>query len=378
MTEVQEKVEVQETQVATEVVRTESSTAAVEEVQRTEAQETPAEVQQEQVQEDDDNIEWSQAPKAKAPIVDDETNPKIAPEAALETVKSEKQALEARVQQLESQISMLLSDPLVKSYHEYLGSTDTPKPSEFLSRVGAVVHDPYANLQGDELVKKYYESKAKSLGLSGEELEEAVEEELSEYQSSSILRKKELEAEAKQKLSGEKKAGSLEELENEFQQSRKKQTEEDIAYLKANNELIVDFLNKVVERGTFNGRPIDSKWKSRILKGLENSYDVFNPDFVRYTEPDKDGKSYLYAPDVVEMMDFVLHKEEIKKSTKRKVDSANADTLEDKAKAAHELEIQTEKIKTKASEGDMSWFDHYKNNVSKDGSMHPNDPRRKN
>lgn len=378
MTEVQEMVEETTAQVSTEVERTAEVSTTAEEVQVDKVEEQAAEVTKtEQEVEETEEVQWSQAPKAKAPIVDDETDPKNAPEAALEKVNAETQALQARVQELESQLNSILSDPLVKTYSEYLQSTDAPNPSEFLSRVGAAVNDPYANVHGEELVKTYYSAKAKSLGLEGEDLEEAVEEELINYSSSGRLRRKEMEAEAKKFLSGDKKSNSLEELEKEFEQSRIKQTEDQVRYTKENRELMIDYLNTVVDRGRFNDRPVDAKWKSRMIKAMDASFDIFNSMYFQYAEPNEKGVSYLYAPDVVDTFDYIIHKNELKKTSSKKVASAKAESLEEKAKAAHELEIKTEKIAGKAAEGDLAWFDTYKNHISVDGSMHPNDPRRK-
>lgn len=373
MTEVQEKgaAEVKD-EVATDVVKSEATATPVQEV-KTEDVEGVKPVEENLINEDEsDEIEWHQTPKVKTESLKSEADPKITPTADLENLKSENQALTAKVQSLESQLASLMSDPLMKAYNEYLSSTDEPKPSEFLNRVGVVVNDPYAALQGTDLVKEFYTKKAQSLGLTGDDLEEAVQEELDTYETSTKIRKKELEAQAKAALTGEKKAASIEDLEKEFVESRKKQTEQDVKYLQRNRELINDFLNKAVEKGKFNGRAVDSKWKETILKGLENSFDVFNPTFVSYTEPDKDGISYLHAPDVVDFIDYAIFRSQLKSESKKKVDSAKVENLEEKAIAAHQAAIEGEKAAVKSNEKDINWFEAYE---TFNGVRHRDDPR---
>ena len=50
-----------------------------------------------------------------------------------------------------------------------------PKVSEFLSQVGAISYDPTQGLQGEDLVRKRYEMDAQAAGLSGDDLNYAVE-----------------------------------------------------------------------------------------------------------------------------------------------------------------------------------------------------------
>lgn len=372
MTEVQEK-EVTEVknEVATDVVKDETIVTTAEEVK--------TDVIEGQTQEgveaelEDDEIEWTQTPKVKTETTpQSEADPKIAPSADLEALKSENQTLTAKVQALEAQVNSLVNDPLIKAYNEYLGSTDAPKPSEFLSRVGVVVNDPYANLQGEELVKEFYVNKAKSLGLTGDDLEEAVQEELDTYQTSTKIRKKELEAQAKTALSGEKKSGSIEDLEKEFSESRKKQTEKDIAYFSKNREIVVDYINKVLEKGKWNGRPVDASWKERIMNAADHSYDIFNPMFVSFAEPDKDGESYLFAPDVLDFLDYAVHRQELKSISKKKVDSAKVENLEEKAIAAHQTVIEGEKAAAKSKDKDLAWYEAFE---QFNGVRHRDDPR---
>lgn len=375
MTEVQEKevVEVKE-EVATDVVKEETTATTVEEVKPEEVKDEKQEGVNETLEDDSDEIEWTQTPKVKTDSTTSDTDPKVSPSADLEALRTENQTLTQKVQSLEAQVNSLVNDPLIKAYNEYLGSTDEPKPSEFLSRVGVVVNDPYSTLQGEELVKQFYTKKAQSLGLSGDDLEEAIQEELDTYSTATKIRKKELEAEAKSALSGDKKAGSIEDLEKEFSESRKKQTEKDVQYITKNREMFVDYVNKVLEKGKWNGRPIDIKWKEKIIQAADNSFDIFNPMFVSYAEPDANGESYLFAPDVLDFLDYAVNRQELKSISKKKVDSAKVENLEEKAIAAHQTVIEGEKAAVKSKEKDLDWYEAYE---QFNGVRHRDDPRGK-
>jgi len=324
------------------------------------AQENP-----ELIEDDDDEIEWSQsAPKAEQ--TSDETKSEDL------SGKENADELKAEVERLRAENAMLMGDPLVKAYSEYLRSSDAPKVSEFLSQVGAIAYDPTQGLTGEELVRKRYEMEAQAAGLSGDDLNYAVEEEMQSYQNATMLGKRNLEKQAKESLSPNKSGKKVEDLENDFRQVRENKQKEINQWLSVNTNNVNDFLNKVLQKGKYNGRTVDTKWAEKIKSVMSKSSDVFLADFVRYTEPDKNGVSHLYAPDVVDYLDFALNREQFKKSSKRRVDNANASTLEEKAKVAHQTAIDTEKVAEKSKESDIKWFMAYE---SQKGKRHPKDPR---
>jgi hypothetical protein len=326
--------------------------------------ESNAEVQAEN-QDDDDEIEWSQsAPKAEQTLDENKSTEQLG----LENVEE----LKKQVESLKTENARLMADPLVKAYSEYLRSSDEPKVSEFLSQVGAISYDPTQGLQGEDLVRKRYEMDAQAAGLSGDDLNYAVEEEMQTYQNATMLGKRNLEKQAKEILTPKGAGKTVEDLESEFRQSRENKEKSINEWLTYNTNNVFDFLNKAVQKGKYNGRSVDSKWAERIKTVLAKSSDVFLSDFVRYTEPDKNGVSHLYAPDVVDYLDFALNREQFKKSAKRRVDSANASSLEEKAKSAHQTAIDTEKVAEKSKESDLKWFISYE---SQKGKRHPKDPR---
>jgi hypothetical protein len=326
--------------------------------------ESNAEVQAEN-QDDDDEIEWSQsAPKAEQTLDENKSTEQLG----LENVEE----LKKQVESLKTENARLMADPLVKAYSEYLRSSDAPKVSEFLSQVGAISYDPTQGLQGEDLVRKRYEMDAQAAGLSGDDLNYAVEEEMQTYQNATMLGKRNLEKQAKEILTPKSAGKTVEDLESEFRQSRENKEKSINEWLTYNTNNVFDFLNKAVQKGKYNGRSVDSKWAERIKTVLAKSSDVFLSDFVRYTEPDKNGVSHLYAPDVVDYLDFALNREQFKKSAKRRVDSANASSLEEKAKSAHQTAIDTEKVAEKSKESDLKWFISYE---SQKGKRHPKDPR---
>jgi len=199
-----------------------------------------------------------------------------------------------------------------------------------------------------------------------------AKKEMQSYQNATMLGKRNLEKQAKESLSPNKSGKKVEDLENDFRQVRENKQKEINQWLSVNTNNVNDFLNKVLQKGKYNGRTVDTKWAEKIKSVMSKSSDVFLADFVRYTEPDKNGVSHLYAPDVVDYLDFALNREQFKKSSKRRVDNANASTLEEKAKVAHQTAIDTEKVAEKSKESDIKWFMAYE---SQKGKRHPKDPR---
>jgi len=315
--------------------------------------------------EDDEEIEWSQSAPKVEQTTDDSKSVELQGKENVDELKAE-------VDRLRAENAMLMGDPLVKAYSEYLKSSDQPKVSEFLTQVGAIAYDPTQGLQGEDLVRKRYEMDAKAAGLSGDDLTYAVEEEMQTYQNATTLGKRNLERQAKEALSPNKSGKKVEDLESEFRQVRENKQKDINQWLSHNTNNVYDFLNKVLQKGKYNGRTVDTKWAENIKTVLSKSSDVFLADFVRYTEPDEKGVSYLYAPDVVDYLDFALNREQFKKSSKRRVDNANASTLEEKAKVAHQTAIDTEKVAEKSKESDIKWFIAYE---SQKGKRHPKDPR---
>lgn len=386
MTETLEKSEMvdEKTQVASEEVRREEVSTeerkesldkedAKKEIEKSEQSDKEKEEIEEgnvvaETDEDDDEIEWSQsAPKAEQ-TKDEKSEASPEKETSVQL-----QELQKRNEFLEAENKRLMADPLVNAYSAYLQSSDEPNLSEFLSQVGAISYDPTQGLSGDELVRKRYEKEAQAAGLSGDDLNYAVEEEMQTYENATTLGKRNLERQAKEFLSAKTtSAKTVEQLQEEFIEKTKKRNESDIKWLESNYKMSVDFINKAVAKGKYNGRTVDSKWGEKIKAALGKSNDIFLADFVRYTDPDKEGVRNLFVPDVVDYLDFALHREDFKKLTKKRVDKANAESLEEKAKAAHQTAIETEKATSKSKDSDIGWYIAFE---SYNGKRHPKDPR---
>jgi hypothetical protein len=93
-----------------------------------------------------------------------------------------------------------------------------------------------------------------------------------------------------------------------------------------------------------------------VKSAIERSGDIFNPDFVRYTAPDKNGVSDLFVEDVVRFIDTAVNREELFKLSKKTLGKARAENLEEKAVQAHNTGIVREVAKGKSlSEDDAAY-----------------------
>ena len=321
--------------------------------------------------EDDEEVEWSQsAPKAETPnTLDDSPNAETTGlKERVKELEQENGLMKAELQNL----ATIKDDPIVKAYSAYLSSTDKPSVNGFLSQVGAISTSPADGLTGETLIKKQYEDIASKAGLTGEDLDDAVEEELDTYRNATRLKKVSLENDAKSHFKG---SGSktIEGLEEEFKANANKMDDNMKAWLNRQGTMAHDLVNKIVAKGKYNGRPVDSKWGEQMKMLMSKSNDMTNPAFVRYVASDE-GYEDLYAPDVIEFLDFSANREAYKKTTKKQVDSAKVENLSEKAEVAHNDSIAAEKAMAKKNEGDLSWFIAHE---ADKGKRHPQDPRGK-
>lgn len=317
-------------------------------------------------QDDDDEINWKQPPPTEGKTESPSAEPK--------SEESNKDALIKQLEQenakIKSELQTYQQDPLLKAYGSYLNDAENPSVKEFLSQVGAVVTNPYEGLQGESLMRKHYERLATEEGLSGEDLEDAVEEELSMYLGASKLQKSSLEKSAKEYLKGGAKGGSIEELEAQWKQSNENKKAVFKQWGERQTTMAHDLINAYVNRGKYNGREVDSKWGERMKYLLSKSYDATNPEFVRTME----GSEDLDIQNLIEYLDFAGNRDAYKKSTKKQVDAAKSENIEEKAIVAHNAQVNAEKASLKAGEQDISWFLFHEKQY---GKRHPQDPRGK-
>jgi hypothetical protein len=163
----------------------------------------------------------------------------------------EKQSPKAAPTQKESEYDVMISDPLVKAIVEWRKAGGS-NPKEFVDQLG---------LNSQPLtMRDHFEQDAISLGLEGDDLEEAVEEAMSNYESLPIIerRKKELEYKSKESQSMEERLKSFTVGQGEHQESIKKiQDEASSTLLKSVGDL----------KGTkFKGMLIDEPMAQTIEK----------------------------------------------------------------------------------------------------------------
>lgn len=357
-----------ETGIAVEAEKTEEVTLETQE--QVVDENTKAEVENVTTDEvDDDSIEWEQtAPKASLPnseSTDAEGNDNS--KAELEALRQENATLKSEL----ANLTMIKSDPLVKAYGEYLQATDSPTLKDFLGKVGAISTSPVEGLVGEELVKKHFTELARSKGFSGEELEDVVEEKLDVYRGALRLDKKEFEEKANLYFTSGK-STSIEDLENEFKTVKETKNAEVKQWVDSQFANCVDFVNRVVSKGKYNGRAVDRKWGDAIIETLRKSSDVFNPEFVQFTEPNKEGISDLYTPSVIDFIDTAKFRNELRANSKKKADSIKVEVLEEKAAVAHNTNVQTEKT-MQSGKHDPFWENWEKAH----GKRHGEDPRPK-
>jgi hypothetical protein len=320
---------------------------------------------------DDDNIEWNQA----APTAVSTSNV----ESAQSDVSELKAQLEASISEIArlkaeiDQVGSIKEDPLVRAWFEYRQADESPTVAGFLQDVGAVSFSKADSLKGEDLMREYVTELAKNSGISAEDLSDAVEEELAGYYNATRLGRVEFERKAKEFFTSGKK-NTIEGLENELKEKNKKDQESQLSWIKLQRDNLVDYLNKVVDKGKYNGRKVDSKWREEILKIADTSNDVFNPNFVSYTTKDEKGVAHLYTPSVVDFIDSAKNREELRGIGKRKVDTAKGSNLEEKAITAHNTQISAEKGALTIAESDLSYYDAWQ---KANGKMHKQDPRNK-
>jgi len=316
--------------------------------------------------EGEDGIEWNQKPAttAAAPSTETDTRPD-AEQAAF--WKSEFERVSAELNAIKPNVE----DSLVKAWSEYKQSEDEPTIAGFLKHVGAVTTTEVDHLKGEDLMKAYHASRAKSKGISDAELEEVISEEMIDYQNAGRLGKLELEEKARQHFSSGKKK-SVEDLESEFKTKREAAQNEDKQWRAIQRENLFDFLNRCVAKGKFNDHVADKKWRDQILYVADNSAAVFNPLFVQYTLPDEKGEVHLFTPSVVDFIDTAYFREENKQRVKKTVDKAKVENIEEKAVVAHNQKIVSEIVSTSDAQKDLAYYDAW---FQTKGKRHPKDPR---
>jgi hypothetical protein len=316
-----------------------------------------------------DGVEWHQKRTGAAAAKPSE-NPddgagkdseKTVPVAEYEAVKSELEQSKVRIQELEGQVAQLesakvaMADPVVEAWVAHkLALGENADPTSFLKELGEI--NEVSALNDEEKVRLYYENEAKELGLTGEKLQQAVEEKVLSFQNMLTLDQTKELKQAESALKG-KKATSVADIKQKYidkmkaeEQARNNELLQTAKWVKTQFDLTTDYVNKLVEKGKFNGRTVDRAWADRVMDKLKNSPLFTDPDFLPLADPDEKGVQNVYVPELVENIDALLHHREIFSLLKKEKASARVENLDERARNVEQKKIDEERAGLTAKE----------------------------
>lgn len=316
-----------------------------------------------------DGVEWHQK-RTGAAAANPSENPddgagkggeKTVPVAEYEAVKSELEQSKVRIQELEGQVAQLesakvaMADPVVEAWVAHkLALGENADPSSFLKELGEI--NEVSALNDEEKVRLYYENEAKELGLTGEKLQQAVEEKVLSFQNMLTLDQTKELKQAESALKG-KKATSVADIKQKYidkmkaeEQARNNELLQTAKWVKTQFDLTTDYVNKLVEKGKFNGRTVDRAWADRVLDKLKNSPLFTDPEFMPLADPDEKGVQNVYVPELVENIDALLHHREIFSLLKKEKASARVENLDERARNVEQKKIDEERAGLTAKE----------------------------
>lgn len=319
--------------------------------------------------EETEEVEWHQKRTGAAAAKPSE-NPddgagkdgeKTVPVSEYEAVKSELEQSKLRIQELEGQVAQLesakvaMADPVVEAWVAHkLALGENADPSSFLKELGEI--NEVSALNDEEKVRLYYENEAKELGLTGDKLQQAVEEKVLNFQNMLTLDQTKELKQAESALKG-KKATSVADIKQKYidkmkaeEQARNNELLQTAKWVKTQFDLTTDYVNKLVEKGKFNGRTVDRAWADRVLDKLKNSPLFTDPEFLPLADPDEKGVQNVYVPELVENIDALLHHREIFSLLKKEKASARVENLDERARNVEQKKIDEERAGLTAKE----------------------------
>ena len=312
---------------------------------------------------DNDSFEWNQkrtAPVTSASPTDNGDGSKDSKvDSSIEALQKRIQELEAKVSEKENlliQIQGVQEDPIIKSWfaHKERHGSEA-SPSLFLQEMGQIKF--VDSRSEEEKLKEYFTDLAKQAGVPTDELENAVQEDLDAFYSKTIREKQSLLRDAEKHLS-KLEMHSVEDLEKQYKQQKDALVQESIQWVKTNYQLAEDFINKVVSKGVYNGKPIDRKWGEKILEGFRESRAVLDPRYLTLADPDEKGQQLMYIPEMVELLDAIEFRKENTDFYKNQVKRSRAENLNERAEKAEQGRITKELQKENgASKYDREWLE---------------------
>lgn len=328
-----------------------AETAASE--QNADGQSVSEEVKGEGAQTDGDSdeegeIEWSQKPAASTGGKGDSPdNPDGKADG--ETVEGLKKIIEgkdAEIVELKSKLDQYqgldaaFEDPIIKTWTAHkLRHGSQASATLFLQELGQIKF--VDNRSEEEKAKAYYEAKAKEVGLSGELLERALQEDLDNFATLNTRERYQVLKDA-EKLLNTTEVVSIEDLEKKHLDEVTKIQEVNRNWVKKNTDLFTDFLNKAVQKGVYEGKAVDSAWRDRMLDAFQESRDIMNPRYMALADPDDKGEQLLYIPEVVSILDSLEFRKENKALFKKKIAESRSKNLGERAEQKEQAAIKAE------------------------------------
>jgi len=328
-----------------------------------------------QASEENEEVEWHQ----KRSATQSQTSPqntddgagtgeeKTVPLAQHEATNAELEQSKVRIQELEGQVAQLesaklaMGDPVVEAWVAHkLALGEKADPTSFLKELGEI--SEVSALTEEARIRLYYENEAKELGLTGDILEKAVAEKVFNFEQMLTLdQTRELKL-ADNALKG-KKVTSVADIKQRYvdkmradEDARKNELMETAKWVTTQINLTTDFINKIVEKGKFQGRPVDRAWADRILDKLKNSPLFTDSDFLPLADPDENGVQNIFVPELVENIDALLHHREIFSGLKKQKESARVENLDERARNVEQKKIDEERAGLTAKELDERKF----------------------
>jgi hypothetical protein len=296
----------------------------------------------------EDSIEWSQKPPAFLGQKGDGSE-KPANQADGETVDGLKKTIEskdAEISELKSKIEQYqgldtaFEDPIIKTWTAHkLRHGSQASATLFLQELGQIKF--VDNRSEEEKARAYYEAESKKVGLSGDLLERALEEDLDNFASLNTRERYEVLKKAEQLLNTTE-VVSIESLEQKHLDEVNKLQDSNRKWIQKNTDLFTDFLNKVVQKGVYEGKPVDTSWRDRMLTAFLESRDVLNPRYMALADPDEKGEQLLYIPEVVSLVDSIEFRKENKVFFKKKVSESRVRNLGERAEQTEQAAIKSE------------------------------------
>jgi hypothetical protein len=268
----------------------------------------------------------------------------------------EKDNIIAEKERIIESFNMIADDPIIKTWnaHKERHGSDA-SPSLFMQELGQIKFVDQRS--EDEKLSMYFKDLAVSAGVREDDIESAIQEDLDAFYSKTLRERQVIIRDAEKHLSNFE-LTSVEGLEKSYKEQVNKIVEENTMWIRENYNMAQDFVNKVVSKGRYNGKPIDSKWGEKIMEAFRESRAVLDPRYMVLADPDKDGNQFMFIPETVEMIDAIEFRKENLEFYKKQIRNGRSENLNERAEKAENARIKKELVTENGStKFDREWLD---------------------